>query len=178
MQNISAALAVCLELGLNEEQFYEAISSFKGAAKRQELLAESKSRSVYLDFAHAPSKVRATVDGFKEAFKDKKIIACLELHTFSSLNKEFMPQYKGSLEKADEAIVFYNPEVVAHKKLAPVDKDFIKECFQKEKLIVINNRKELESTLLSKKEDGIYLLMSSGNFSGMDVKDVANKILL
>ncbi len=177
MQNISAALMVCRELGLRDEQFYEAISSFKGAAKRQQVLAESESRKVYLDFAHAPSKVKATVDSFRENFPVSKIIACLELHTFSSLNQAFLPQYFASLENADTAIVFFNPEVVKHKKLPPIEKSFIKKCFGRKDLQVINNREELEKTLFSLGLDGVYLFMSSGNFSGLNLENTARSII-
>jgi len=176
MQNISAALLVCRELGLTDDQFYEAISSFRGAAKRQEILAESETRKVYLDFAHAPSKVRATVNSFRENFPGKKLIACLELHTFSSLNQAFLPQYAASLDEADVAIVFFNPEVVKHKKLPPLDPEFIKSCFGRKDLKLFNDREELKNFLLSLDLDGIYLLMSSGNFSGLELKNIASRI--
>jgi UDP-N-acetylmuramate: L-alanyl-gamma-D-glutamyl-meso-diaminopimelate ligase len=173
MQNIAAALLVCEELGMPAEHFYEAISSFKGAARRQQRLAKTDTKEVYLDFAHAPSKVKATLASFRETYPDKKIFAFLELHTFSSLNKEFMPQYAGTLDPADRALVFYNPEVVKHKKLAPIEADFVKACFSNDDLLVINDKDQLQHLLSSMKEDGIYLFMSSGNFSGLNMEEVA-----
>ncbi len=160
MQNIAAALLVCEELGMPAEYFYEAISSFKGAARRQQRLAKSDTKEVFIDFAHAPSKVKATLASFRETYPDKKIFAFLELHTFSSLNKDFMPQYAGSLDPADKAIVFYNPKVVQHKGLAPIDPEFVKECFSNDAMIVINSKDELKQILSSMKEDGVYLFMS------------------
>ena len=176
MENISAALYVCRELGVTNEMFYEAISSFKGAARRQQLLAEGMDKKVYLDFAHAPSKVKATLEGFRETYPDKKITACLELHTFSSLNKEFLPQYKGSLDAADEAIVFYNPDVVEHKKLPAIEKTFVQNSFHKDRLLVINNPAEIKTALLEDPSPGILIFMSSGNFSGLNLMKVANNI--
>lgn len=177
MQNIAAALMVCRELGISDEMFYDAIESFRGAARRQELLAENEEVKVFLDFAHAPSKVKATVDSFKETYPEKKLTAILEIHTFSSLNREFLPQYQGSLDKADEAIVFFNPEVVTHKKLPALDADFVKQCFGKEGLKVIDSREELEETFSALQSEGIILFMSSGNFSGFDLKEVARQLI-
>jgi UDP-N-acetylmuramate: L-alanyl-gamma-D-glutamyl-meso-diaminopimelate ligase len=178
MQNISGALHICMELGLPSEQFYEAISSFKGAARRQQLLAEGKGKRVYQDFAHAPSKVRATVKGFRETFPKHNIIACLELHTFSSLSKNFLPQYKGTMDPASKAIVFFNPEVVAHKKLPTIDTDDVKKGFKNEKLIAINDSYQLKELLLASAEgECIILLMTSGSFSGMDMKALAEEII-
>ena len=178
MQNISGALHICMELGLPNEQFYEAISTFKGAARRQQLLAEGNGRRVYLDFAHAPSKVRATVKGFRETFPKHHIIACLELHTFSSLSKNFLPQYKGTMDPANKAIVFFNPEVVAHKKLPVIETDDVIRGFKNEQLIAINDSYELKELLLASTEgESIVLLMTSGSFSGMDMKAFAQEIV-
>lgn len=178
MQNISGALHICMELGLPSQQFYEAISSFKGAARRQQLLAEAHGRKVYLDFAHAPSKVRATVKSFRETFPMHNIIACLELHTFSSLSKNFLPQYKGTLDPANKAIVFFNPEVVAHKKLPEITTDDVKKGFRNEKLTAINDSYELQELLLSITEgECIVLLMTSGSFSGLNMKVLAEEIV-
>lgn len=176
MQNIAAALHVCRELGVPDDSFYEAISSFRGAAKRQQLLAGSDRFRVFLDFAHAPSKVQATLQGFREAFPGKKIVTCLELHTFSSLNIAFLPQYRGTMEEADKAIVFFDPGVVAHKKLPPLSVEDVKKAFGKTNLEVIDNRKTLEELLLAMEKDGILLIMTSGNFSGIDLRMLAEKI--
>jgi UDP-N-acetylmuramate: L-alanyl-gamma-D-glutamyl-meso-diaminopimelate ligase len=176
MENIAAARHVCNELGITDDMFYEAISSFKGAAKRQQLLAESAGKKVYLDFAHAPSKVKATLDSFRETYPGKKITACLELHTFSSLNKAFMPQYNGTMYAADRAIVYYNPEVVKHKQLPEIDKTFVSGCFQHKNLTVIDSAAALESALLNSNDADILLLMSSGNYSGLHIPEIAKSL--
>jgi len=177
MENIAAARHVCREVGITDDLFYEAISSFRGAAKRQQLLAAAAGKMVYLDFAHAPSKVKATVDSFRETYPGKKITACLELHTFSSLNKAFMPQYTGTMDAADRAIVYYNPEVLKHKQLPKIEKTFVSNCFQHKNLQVTDDPKELESTLLQTKDAELYLLMSSGNFSGLNLTDIAQVLV-
>jgi len=126
MKNISGAKAICEKLYINETKFYEAISSFKGAANRLELLAKNANCTVYKDFAHAPSKVKATTKAVKKLYPERKLIACLELHTFSSLNKDFLPHYKHTLNTADVAIVYFNPHTIEHKKLPPISIDDIK----------------------------------------------------
>ena len=177
MQNISGALHICRELGLTGEQFYEAIASFEGAARRQQLLAEGDGKRVYLDFAHAPSKVRATVEGFRERYPGHHIVACLELHTFSSLNKNFLPQYARSMDAADEAVVYYNPEVVRHKNLPMINEQEIRQGFDRADLEVISNR----DTLLKRWRKGydrntVLLWMTSGSFSGIDLAAEAWRI--
>lgn len=175
MQNIQAALVVCRELGISDDQFYEAISSFRGAARRQELLAENDAANIFLDFAHAPSKVKATLESFREQWPGEKIYAFLEIHTFSSLNRDFLPQYRDSLEKADAAWVFYDPHVVEFKKLPALEKEFVQECFGTSNVKVLDDRDELRDTALSQGK-GIYLFMSSGSFSGLNLKSLANQI--
>ncbi len=175
MQNIQAALEVCRELGVTDDQFYEAITSFRGAARRQELLAENDTVKVFLDFAHAPSKVKATLDSFREQWPEEQIYAFLEIHTYSSLNKDFLPQYRNSLEKADQAYVFYDPHVVEFKKLQPLEKAFVSECFGTPNVKVVNDREELRVAALNQGA-GIYLFMSSGSFSGMDLKALTEEV--
>ncbi len=171
MENLAGAMKICGLLGVKKQDFLMSMTSFKGAKKRQELLSDNGRTKIYLDFAHAPSKVKATVEAFREMFPDKKLTACLEIHTYSSLNKNFLPQYKGSLDKADEAALFYNPEVVAHKKMEPLSSEFIRESFDLQRLKVIDNKEELEEYITEKSRDeGILLLMSSGNFSGIDLQ--------
>jgi len=176
MQNIRAAQLVCRELGVTDEQFYEAIPSFRGAARRQELLAESEEKKIYLDFAHAPSKVRATIESFRERWPKEQIYAFLEIHTFSSLNKDFLPQYENSLEKADTAYVFYDPHVVEFKNLPPLEKSFVSKSFGSSNVIVLDDKYELRKIALNQGK-GIYLMMSSGSFSGLDLKDLASEIV-
>ena len=133
-----------------KEGFLESMRTFKGAKKRQELIADNGKTMVYLDFAHAPSKVKATVDAFREMFPDKKLTACLEIHTFSSLNKTFLPQYMGTMDRADEAALFYNPEVVAHKQMEALSPEFIRKCFALPRLKVFDHKEELEEYLRGK----------------------------
>ena len=177
MQNLAGAMQVCKLIGISERDFLLSMSTFRGAARRQELLARSKNCAVYLDFAHAPSKVRATVKAFREQFKDKKLIACLELHTFSSLNIDFLPEYKSSLDLADTAMVYYNSEVVKHKKLPDFPPALVKQSFQKDDLVVIKESVEVEQFLLNQPaEQSVFLIMTSGNFSGLNLKGLAEKI--
>jgi len=178
MENLAAAMNVCKHLGIAQDIFMESMSDFKGAARRQELIASSDTVRIYHDFAHAPSKVKATVDAFKEFFPDTPLLACLELHTFSSLNKKFMPQYAGTLKKARQAVVFYNPEVVEHKRLEALSNTFIRECFDDPGLKVVNNPEELQEIILERAhKGGIILLMSSGNFSGLDLEEMVKEVV-
>ena len=178
MENLSGAMKICDLLGIGKPEFLEAMTSFTGAAKRQELLASNERMKIYLDFAHAPSKVRASMAGFREQYPAKKILVCLELHTFSSLNKAFIPEYKDSLKAADISAVFYNPEVVKHKNLEPVSSAFIKECFNDRGLLVFDNRDKLQDFLLDNKStQEVIVFMSSGNFSGLNLQDLAAKII-
>jgi len=178
MQNLAGAMQVCKLLGVSEKDFLASMATFKGAKRRQELLAQKGNCMVYLDFAHAPSKVAATVKAFRGQYKDKKLVACLELHTFSSLNTAFLPQYKSSMDLADTAIVYYNPEVVQHKKLRQFPPELVKEAFQREDLTVLQDSAAVEGLLLDLPAgDCVFLIMSSGNFSGLDLKQLAESIV-
>ncbi|MCB8994117.1 MAG: peptidoglycan synthetase [Bacteroidales bacterium] len=178
MQNLAGAMQVCKLLGLPEKDFLFSMSTFQGAGRRQELLAQSRKKMVYLDFAHAPSKVSATVQAFRQQYPDKKLVACLELHTFSSLNTEFLPQYKSSMDLADIALVFYDPEVVRHKKLPSFEPNQVTEAFGRKDLIVLRDSKEVRERLLAiHDEDCIFLIMTSGSFSGLDLKQLAEEIV-
>jgi UDP-N-acetylmuramate: L-alanyl-gamma-D-glutamyl-meso-diaminopimelate ligase len=178
MQNLAGAMQICKLLGVSEKDFLVSMTTFKGAARRQELLAGNRKRMVYLDFAHAPSKVSATVQAFREQYKDKKLIACLELHTYSSLNTAFLPQYKTSMDLADTAIVFYDPEVVKHKKLPAFSPDIVLHAFQKKELMVLQEPALVERILLELSEDNsVFLIMTSGNFSGLNLKTIAETIV-
>jgi UDP-N-acetylmuramate: L-alanyl-gamma-D-glutamyl-meso-diaminopimelate ligase len=176
MENLAGALKVCGLLGIRRQDFMAAMKTFKGAKKRQELLSDNGKTKVYLDFAHAPSKVRATVEAFREMFPDKKLTACLEIHTFSSLNKAFLPQYKGSMDPADEAALFYSPEVVAQKNMEVLTPEFIRRSFALPSMKVFDQRKSLEEYLRKiSEQEGVVLLMSSGNFSELDLKGLLGK---
>lgn len=177
LQNLNAALLVCKSLGLTEEQFYETISDFQGAAKRLQLLQSNQNCEIYLDFAHAPSKVKATVTALKEKFPQRHLTACLELHTFSSLKKEFLPEYNNSMQNADDAIVYFNPKVVSHKKLESLDTEYIKECFGGD-IKVFTCSKKMQDFLNSYNWIGKNLIfMSSGNFNGINFAEYANKLI-
>ena len=176
LQNIEAAHGVCRNLGISDEDFYSSISSFKGAAKRLELLRKNISSAVYKDFAHSPSKLRATIDAVKEQFPDRKLVAVMELHTFSSLNEEFLNEYKGCMDKADVAVVYINNDTFKQKKIEPYGENKVKQAFGNEKLIFFNNTEELVEFLSSINFKGKnLLLMSSGNFGGLNLDKLAEK---
>ena len=173
--NLAGAKLVCEALGIKEEQFFEAIQHFKGAARRLELIGENETCSVYKDFAHAPSKVKATTEAMKLVSSDRKLLACLELHTYSSLNKEFLPQYDGSLQAADEAIVFFNRHTFEIKKLPLLDKQEVAQYFSHPNLLVFTDNTELTAHLKGiNYEKTNLLMMSSGNFGGMNLNNMAN----
>lgn len=177
MENISAAKKVCNLLGVDDVNFYKSIVSFKVAAKRLQKIGSGQTTDVLLDFAHAPSKVRATVKAMKDSFPYRKLTACLELHTFSSLNPSFIGEYKGTLNDADTPIVFFNPKTLEHKKLPPIEAGFVKQKFGNSKLHVFTDPIELNDFLLKQFWDNTnLLLMSSGNFSGLDISGLAQAI--
>ncbi len=178
LQNLNAALLVCKSLGVKEDDFYEAIASFGGAARRLELLQELPDHVAYKDFAHSPSKLKATTEALKEQYPDRELIACMELHTFSSLNKTFLQEYKGSMSKADRAFIFYDPEVIAHKRLEPISKEEVKAAFGEGNLFVFDSSEEMLEALRDMDWHGKnLLLMSSGNFKGLDLKAFAKELL-
>ncbi|MEP6584442.1 MAG: Mur ligase family protein [Ginsengibacter sp.] len=168
--NIEAAYYVCKELKIDGDIFAKAIAGFTGASKRLELLAKSIDTNVYRDFAHAPSKVTASVNALKQQFPSRKLVAVLELHTFSSLNENFMQEYKGSLENADEAIVFYSNHALELKRMPALNPEAVIEGFAKIDLKVINEKEQLEMKLREYQISGTnFLFMSSGNYDGIDV---------
>lgn len=178
LQNISGAFHVCSELGIEPVKFYEAISTFEGAAKRLQLLEDSDELKIYLDFAHSPSKLKATIDSVKNQFPEKEIIACMELHTYSSLNSNFLDEYKDTMEKADQAIVFYSNHAIELKRLQPIEKNTVTESFNKQELTVINNTNELKNKLnFMEFNNSILLLLSSGNFGGIDIKSFSKDLI-
>lgn len=175
LQNLKAAQIATHAIGLSSSDFYKAIQSFTGANKRLQLLYQSEHVTAYLDFAHAPSKVKATVNAVREKHGDAFIIACLELHTFSSLNPEFLPQYKDSLAEADVKIVYYSPHTLAIKKLPDLSPDQLSEYFDAPDLKVVTSADALkEAVMASRKEvDTVLLWMSSGRFDGLDLVDLS-----
>lgn len=179
MQNLSAAKEACLEAGISEDDFYEAIRSFEGTSGRLQKLRENAKGIFFYDFAHAPSKVKATVEAVSANFPGREIIACFELHTYSSLNKDFLPFYKGTLEKAADSFVYFNPQQFVLKKLVPLSKDEIKEAFGRDNLAVFDDSEEMFSQIKSKKYSSpVYLFMSSGDFDGCDLKLLSEELLI
>jgi UDP-N-acetylmuramate: L-alanyl-gamma-D-glutamyl-meso-diaminopimelate ligase len=178
MQNLAAAREACYAAGISEDEFYNAIPSFKGASRRLQKIFENKNGTVYLDFAHAPSKVKATVEAVVDRYPDRKIIACLELHTFSSLNNDFLPQYNGTLAKASIAFIYFNPHALKLKKLPPLSIEKIKDAFGGSVTEIYNNSEELFSVMKRIKSDSpVFLLMSSGDFDGTDLNLLSQELL-
>lgn len=178
LMNINGARLTCHQIGVSDEQFYEAIQNFKGASKRLELVDKNQHTAVYKDFAHSPSKLKATTQAVKAQFPQRQLVACMELHTFSSLNENFLLHYKGAMAAADEAIVYFNPHTIEHKKLKPITEQQVKEAFGGSNLKIFTKSPEMVNYLKrqSWKEKNL-LLMSSGNFDGIDFKALADKIL-
>lgn len=167
--NMHAAKLVCNQLGLSDAEFLAAIATFKGAAKRLELVAKNDHCVIYRDFAHAPSKVKATMEATKHQFPDRKLIAVLELHTYSSLNADFLEQYQGALDTADIAAVFYSKHALEIKRMPDLAPELIAQRFGRNDLHVFNNREKLESFLSAQNyQDTNLLLMSSGTYDGLD----------
>ena len=177
LNNLAGAKWICQNMGVDEADFYEAIASFKGASKRLEKIAEGKGRVAYKDFAHSPSKVAATTKAVKEQYPNRTLVACLELHTYSSLNAEFLKEYEGALEHADEAVVFYSPDAVKIKQLEEVTYEQIAKAFNREDLIIYTNPAEFKQYLFNRNLDNsALLLMSSGNYGGLNFDEVKQLI--
>lgn len=177
LMNLNAARLACNQVGVSDEHFYEAIQSFKGAAKRLELVHKNNNFNFYKDFAHSPSKLKATTKSVKEQFAARKVIACMELHTFSSLNQVFLNEYKGAMNTADEAIVYFNPHTIAHKKLKEITNDQVMEAFDRKDLKVFTDSGELVTYLKSiSYNNTVLLMMSSGNFDGIDFAQLAKEL--
>lgn len=173
LQNLVGAMEVCRALGVNDEAFYAAITTFSGASRRMELIAETGSFAAYRDFAHSPSKLKATIKALREKNQDYMLTACFELHTFSSLNKSFLAQYEDTMAEADRAIVFYSPDTIAHKKLPPISVADVKSAFNRLDIEVYTSNGDLQHALMSvPKNESNLLMMSSGNFHGLDIKEI------
>lgn len=177
LQNLFAAYYACKELGIATKDFLNAIANFTGASKRLELMASNNSTNVYRDFAHAPSKVKATVEAVKQQYPNRKLIAILELHTYSSLSKDFLNEYNNSLQYADVAVVFYSQHALELKRMPALPKELVYEGFNKEGLIVINSKEELNNWLHKQNyNNSNLLLMSSGNYDGVDMQNFAKNV--
>lgn len=179
--NLTAARLACRQLGVTDAQFYAAIQSFKGASKRLERVKERGSCAVYKDFAHAPSKLKATIAAMKEQYPSRRLVACMELHTFSSLTDAFLSQYAGSMDRADVPIVYFNPHALELKKLPPLSKEHVHDAFQNKKIEVFNDSHSLVERLRQLFPQGVerqnLLMMSSGDFDGIDFNDLANTLI-
>ena len=177
LMNIQAAYHVCNSLGISAAEFVKAIADFKGASKRLEVLYTDEDCNIYRDFAHAPSKVKASIQAVKSQFPSRKLIALLELHTYSSLNEAFMSEYLNSFEPADESAVFYSAHALAIKKMPDLDPEVIKKGFNKAGLKVFNKKEGLQKWLAERDTKNCsLLLMSSGTFDGIDVLKTLNKV--
>lgn len=178
LQNLAGALEVCLQLGLGKDQFFEAIASFRGSSRRLEVVARTEQCTVFYDFAHSPSKLMATTKAVKAQFPDRRLIAVMELHTFSSLKKSFLPQYQGCMDAADQAFVYFDRHTIAHKRLEDIHPDEVTEAFGRPDLNVYTHSGELFDHLRTIGWRGTNLLiMSSGNFSGQNIKAFALELV-
>ena len=178
MQNLQAACLACEQIGVKREDFYREIASFTGASNRLEKIAETDTAVAYKDFAHSPSKLRATINAVRERYPNKRLIACMELHTFSSLMADFLPQYKGCMQEADVAFVYFNPKVIEHKRLTPITANEVKEAFGTKNVEVFIDRCSLQDQLLALSYDNTALLMmTSGTFDGMNIAEFAKQLL-
>ena len=177
LQNLKAAQLVCEKIGVDKTDFYNSIADFKGASKRMELVMANNYSAFYKDFAHSPSKLKATTNALKHQFPNRTLIACMELHTFSSLNSEFLKLYFKSMVAADVAYVYYNIETIKHKKLENIDEQDVYNAFGTSNLKVFTSSKDLQDQLFSQNWDNSNLLMmSSGNFDGLDFENIAKNI--
>jgi UDP-N-acetylmuramate: L-alanyl-gamma-D-glutamyl-meso-diaminopimelate ligase len=176
--NLQGAWKVCSELGIADEQFATAITSFPGAANRLELVHSSHNCAIFRDFAHAPSKLEATLNAVKEQFPERQLVACMELHTFSSLSQHFLPHFAHTMDKADYPVVYFNPHAIAHKKLVPITKQQVKEGFANEQLLVFDDSLEMQDYLRSLEWNNKNLLMmSSGNYDGLNIKEFSTQLM-
>jgi len=178
MQNLQAAMLACHCIGVKPDDFYREIASFTGASNRLEKIAETADCVAYKDFAHSPSKLKATVNAVRERYPEKRLVACMELHTFSSLMADFLPQYKGCMAEADVAYVYFNPKVIEHKRLTPITAEEVREAFGTKNVEVFTESEALQAKLRSLEyKNTALLMMSSGTFDGMNIKEFATQLL-
>lgn len=169
--NLRAAELICIELGLESGRFFDYLADFTGTAKRLQVLIDRPDLKVYQDFAHAPSKLKATVEAVREKYPDQPLYAFYELHTYSSLNKDFIVHYRGTMDPADEAVVFYNAHTLTMKKMPELSIEFVEDSFDKKGLNVFDQQSDLLTFIQSlSREDAVFLFMSSGTFEGLDIR--------
>ncbi|MGL5683860.1 MAG: UDP-N-acetylmuramate--L-alanine ligase [Marinifilaceae bacterium] len=178
IQNLTAAYYACKQVGISDSEFGNAISSYSGAAKRLQTIAVNGDSKAFLDFAHSPSKLQATLNAVRQQYPHHHLVACMELHTFSSLNAAFLPQYANSMSSADIACVYYNPEVIKHKQLPDISIADVRNGFAQQDLNVFTDNKLMEEFLYTnKQEKQILLIMTSGNFHGINIPMLANELI-
>ena len=178
MENLQAAALACEQIGIKREDFYREIATFTGASNRLEFIDEIGDNVAYKDFAHSPSKLRATVNAVREHYPEKQLVACMELHTFSSLMADFLPQYEGCMEKADKALVYFNPKVLEHKKLPPISAEEVRKAFGTENVEVFTDSQLLQARLREiEYKNTALLMMSSGNFDGVNIPEFAKELI-
>lgn len=176
LQNLMGAMKLAAQIGITNSDFLLAMSDFTGAGKRLQKVAENRSFVMYKDFAHSPSKLKATTSAVKQQYANRKVVACMELHTFSSLKKEFLPQYHGAMKAADLALVYYSPEVVVHKKLEPISKTLVKQGFGGDILVMNETSEVLDFIRQQDWNNSVLLMMSSGNFDGINYDELGAEI--
>ena len=182
MQNLQAAMLACHCIGVSPEDFYREISTFTGASNRLEKICETEDSVAYKDFAHSPSKLKATINAVRERYPEKKLVACMELHTFSSLMAEFLPQYKGCMAEADVAYVYFNPKVIEHKRLTPISAEEVREAFGTKNVEVFTESEALQAAVSRQlsavsAQNVALLMMSSGTFDGINIKEFAKQLI-
>lgn len=184
MQNLQAACLACQQIGIAPADFHREISTFTGASNRLEKIGETETNVAYKDFAHSPSKLKATINAVKEHYPTKTVVACMELHTFSSLMADFLPQYKDCMAEADIAYVYFNPSVIAHKRLTPISAEEVANAFGTKNVVVFTEsealQKQLRATVASltnDKKEIALLMMSSGTFDGVNIKEFAKELI-
>jgi len=178
MQNLQAACLICQQIGVKPEDFYREIATFTGASNRLEKICEVGNSVAYKDFAHSPSKLKATVNAVRERYPDKQLVACMELHTFSSLMADFLPQYKDCMQEADKAFVYFNPKVIEHKRLTPITKEEVAGAFGTKNVEVFTDSPQLQAKLRELDyQNTALLMMSSGTFDGIHINDFAKELL-
>lgn len=178
LQNLIGAMYLAGEMGIENDAFLRAMATFTGAGKRLQKVRETDTCVLYKDFAHSPSKLKATTKAVKEQFPHRTLVACMELHTFSSLKKEFLPQYLDAMEQADQAIVYFSPSVVAHKKLEPITREQVKTAFGGNVLVLTETQEVLDFLRAQTWENAVLLMMSSGNFDGIDYEKLGEELFL
>lgn len=178
LMNLEGARLLCNEIGVSDEVFHKNISDFSGAAKRLEVIGDNGTTKIFKDFAHSPSKLVATIDAVRKQFPERRLISVMELHTFSSLNENFLGEYSGTMQNTDVAVVYYNHHTIEHKKLNPISEAQVRNAFGREDLSVITNSKELQQMILNLDlHNSVLLLMSSGNYDGINLEEFSQKIM-